>query len=217
MGAELARRLPGVFRTDPAVRAAYSSDASLYRQVPVAVAEPRSVAELARVLEIAADAGLPVTMRGGGTSIAGNSIGPGVVVDTSRHLDRILEIDPDARTAVVQPGVVLDDLRAAAGEHGLTFGPDPSTHSRCTLGGMIGNNACGSHSVAWGTTADNVLALKVLTADGRELHARRGTSGDAGLDRELARLRDARLAPLRTELGRFSRQVSGYGLHHLLP
>ncbi|GLW62675.1 lactate dehydrogenase [Actinomadura rubrobrunea] len=217
MGAELARRLPGVFRTDPAARAAYSSDASLYRQVPVAVAEPRSVEELARVLEIAADAGLPVTMRGGGTSIAGNSIGPGVVVDTSRHLDRILEIDPDARTAVVQPGVVLDDLRAAAGEHGLTFGPDPSTHSRCTLGGMIGNNACGSHSVAWGTTADNVLALKVLTADGKELHARRGTSGDGELDAGLIRLRDACLAPLRTELGRFSRQVSGYGLHHLLP
>ncbi|MEU6035562.1 FAD-binding and (Fe-S)-binding domain-containing protein [Actinomadura sp. NPDC047616] len=217
MGVELARRLPGVFRTDLTTRAAYSSDASLYRRVPAAVAEPRSMEELARVLEIARDAGLPVTMRGGGTSIAGNSIGTGVVVDTSRHLDRVLEIDPDARTAVVQPGVVLDDLRAAAGEYGLTFGPDPSTHSRCTLGGMIGNNACGSHSVAWGTTADNVLALKMLTADGRELHARQGTSGDAALDAELTRLRDAHLAPLRRELGRFSRQVSGYGLHYLLP
>ncbi|MFC6880304.1 MULTISPECIES: FAD-binding and (Fe-S)-binding domain-containing protein [Actinomadura] len=209
--------LPGVFRTDLTVRTAYSSDASIYRRVPVAVAEPRSADDLARVLELAADEGLPVTMRGGGTSIAGNSVGSGIVVDTSRHLRRIRSIDPGARTAVVEPGVVLDDLRAAAGRYGLTFGPDPSSHSRCTLGGMIGNNACGSHSVAWGVTAGNVEALRVLLPGGRELNAERGTSGDARIDAELARLRDAHLGPLRTELGRFSRQVSGYGLHHLLP
>ncbi|MFI0449294.1 FAD-binding and (Fe-S)-binding domain-containing protein [Actinomadura sp. 6N118] len=213
------RRLSGAgfFRTDLTARAAYSSDASIYRQVPVAVAEPRTEADLALTLELAADAGLPVTMRGGGTSIAGNSIGRGIVVDTSRHLNRITSIDPDARTAVVEPGVVLDDLRAAAGAYGLTFGPDPSSHSRCTLGGMIGNNACGSHSVAWGITADNVEALRLLLPDGRELAAGKGTSGDARIDAELTRLRDAHLGPLRTELGRFSRQVSGYGLHHLLP
>ncbi|MFG1997662.1 FAD-binding and (Fe-S)-binding domain-containing protein [Spirillospora sp. NPDC048911] len=213
------RRLPdaGFFRTDLTVRAAYSSDASIYRQVPVAVAEPRTAADLALTLELAAEAGLPVTMRGGGTSIAGNSIGRGIVVDTSRHLDRIMSIDPAARTAVVEPGVVLDDLRAAAGAHGLTFGPDPSSHSRCTLGGMIGNNACGSHSVAWGITATNVEALRVLLPDGTELAAGKGTSGDARVDAGLTRLRDAHLGPLRTELGRFSRQVSGYGLHHLLP
>ncbi|GAA2614527.1 FAD-linked oxidase C-terminal domain-containing protein [Actinomadura fulvescens] len=207
----------GFFRTDLTTRAAYSSDASIYRRVPVAVAEPRTRDELARTLELAAETGLPVTMRGGGTSIAGNSIGRGIVVDTSRHLHRITSIDPAARTAVVEPGVVLDDLRAAAGVHGLTFGPDPSSHSRCTLGGMVGNNACGAHSVAWGITAGNVEALRLLLPDGRELAVGKGTSGDARIDAELTRLRDAHLAPLRTELGRFSRQVSGYGLHHLLP
>jgi FAD/FMN-containing dehydrogenase/Fe-S oxidoreductase len=217
VGERLAAALPGVFRADLTTRTAYSSDASLYRKVPVAVAEVRSAEDLARVLELAAGEGLPVTARGGGTSIAGNSVGPGIVIDTSRRFDRILSIDPDARTAVVQPGVVLDDLGAAAGRYGLTFGPDPSSHSRCTLGGMIGNNACGSHSVAWGITSANIESLRMLLPDGRELTATRGTSGDTRIDTELARLRDAHLAPLRTELGRFSRQVSGYGLHHLLP
>ncbi len=206
-----------MFRTGLTARTAYSSDASIYRKVPVAVAEPRSAEDVARILEVAGEEGLPVTMRGGGTSIAGNSIGAGIVVDTSRHMDRIRSIDPVARTAVVEPGVVLDDLRAAAAPHGLTFGPDPSSHSRCTLGGMIGNNACGSHSVAWGITSANVEGLRLLLPGGRELAARAGTSGDAVVNAELARLRDAHLAPLRTELGRFSRQVSGYGLHHLLP
>ncbi|WP_207400660.1 FAD-binding and (Fe-S)-binding domain-containing protein [Actinomadura roseirufa] len=219
--ADHARRLdaalPGVFRTDLTARAAYSSDASLYRRVPAAVAEPRSTGELARVLALAAAEGLPVTARGGGTSVAGNAIGSGVVVDTSRHLNRIRSLDPEARTAVVEPGAILDDLRAAAAPYALTFGPDPSTHARCTLGGMIGNNACGAHSVAWGTTAANVVALRVLLPDGREVIARRGTSGDGALDAELTRIRDAHLGPLRTELGRFGRQVSGYGLHHLLP
>ncbi|WP_211258818.1 FAD-binding and (Fe-S)-binding domain-containing protein [Spirillospora albida] len=218
---DLARRLdaalPGVFRTDLTARTAYSSDASLYRCVPAAVAEPRSVDDLPRILALAEDEGLPVTMRGGGTSIAGNAVGAGIVVDTSRHLHRIREIDPDARTAVVEPGVVLDRLRAAVAEHGLTFGPDPSTHSRCTLGGMIGNNACGPHSVAWGTTAANVEALRLVLPGGRELAATRGSSGDAGTDSVLTRLRDAHLAQARTELGRFTRQGSGYGLHHLLP
>ncbi|MXQ64882.1 FAD-binding protein [Actinomadura rayongensis] len=209
--------MPGVLRTDLTTRTAYTSDASLYRRLPAAVAEPRDAGDLAAVLALAADEGLPVTPRGGGTSIAGNAIGTGIVVDVSRHLDAVRSVDPDARTAVVRPGAVLDDLRAAAGRHGLTFGPDPSSHSRCTLGGMIGNNACGSHSVAWGVTAANVESVRLMLADGRELHARRGTSGDPRVDAELTRLRDAHLGPLRTELGRFSRQVAGYGLHHLLP
>ncbi|MFC5748355.1 FAD-binding and (Fe-S)-binding domain-containing protein [Actinomadura rugatobispora] len=216
-GRRLSAALPGVFRTDLMTRTAYSSDASVYRQVPVAVAEARSADDLARILELAAAEGLPITARGGGTSIAGNAVGPGIVIDTSRRFNRILSIDPESRTAVVEPGVVLDDLRAAAGRYGLTFGPDPSSHSRCTLGGMIGNNACGSHSVAWGITAANVTALEMLLPDGRELSAGRGGSGDARVDAELTRLRDAHLGSLRTELGRFSRQVAGYGLHHLLP
>ncbi|WP_231335770.1 FAD-binding and (Fe-S)-binding domain-containing protein [Actinomadura graeca] len=219
--ADHARRLdaalPGVFRAGLTVRTAYSSDASIYRRVPAAVAEPRTVDDLARILGLAEEENLSVTPRGGGTSIAGNSIGSGIVVDTSRHLRRIHSIDPEARTAVVEPGVILDDLRAAAGRYGLTFGPDPSSHSRCTLGGMIGNNACGSHSVAWGITSANVEALRMLLPDGRELAAGRGTSGDVAVDAELRRLRDAHPGHLRKELGRFSRQVSGYGLHHLLP
>src|SRR6201999_411156 len=127
--------------------------------------------------------GAPVTARGGGTSIAGQATGTGVVLDFTRHMNRLLEIDPGARTARVQPGLVLDDLRRAAARHGLTFGPDPSTHSRCTLGGMIGNNACGSHSVAWGKTVDNVRDLTVVTYDGTRLVA-----GPTSPD-ELARLR----------------------------
>ena len=217
VGRRLSAALPGVFRTDLTTRTAYSSDASVYRRVPVAVAEARSADDLARIMELAAAEGLPITARGGGTSIAGNAVGPGIVIDTSRRFNRILSIDPEARTAVVEPGVVLDDLRAAAAPYGLTFGPDPSSHSRCTIGGMIGNNACGSHSVAWGITSANVEALDLLLPDGRELSATRGGSGDPAVDAELTRLRDAHLAPLRTELGRFSRQVSGYGLHHLLP
>ncbi len=121
--------------------------------------------ELALVVAICGETGTPLTMRGAGTSIAGNAIGTGVVVSTKR-LDRIVEIDPEAQTAIVEPGVVLDDLNAAAARHGLRVGPDPSTHSRCTLGGMIANNACGSHSVIWGTTAQNVLGLDVIRSDG---------------------------------------------------
>jgi FAD/FMN-containing dehydrogenase/Fe-S oxidoreductase len=214
---KLEAELPGLVRADRTARAAYASDASIYRQVPIAVVEPRSAADVAAVVRAAADTGVPVTARGGGTSVAGNAIGRGVVLDFSRRMNRIVEIDPQARTARVQPGVVLDDLRAAASEHGLTFGPDPSTHSRCTIGGMIGNNACGAHSVAWGTTADNVIELRMVRADGREVTATGTSSGDAGTDERLRALVGDNLALLRTELGRFGRQVSGYGLQHLLP
>ncbi|TDD81504.1 FAD-binding oxidoreductase [Saccharopolyspora karakumensis] len=213
----LSAALPRAARIDLTSRAAYSSDASIYRQMPAAVLEPRDAEEVVAATDIARELGVPVTARGGGTSVAGNAVSPGLVIDFSRHMNAIQHLAPDTRSAVVEPGVILDDLRVAASAHGLTFGPDPSTHSRCTLGGMIGNNACGSHSVAWGTTADNVQALRMLLPDGRRLDARRGTSGDPGVDAELLRLRDANLATVRTELGRFSRQVSGYGLAHLLP
>ncbi|WP_199740518.1 FAD-binding and (Fe-S)-binding domain-containing protein [Saccharopolyspora rhizosphaerae] len=214
---ELGAALPGKVRTDRTALAAYASDASIYRRVPLAVVEPETEADVALVVRAAADAETPVTARGGGTSVAGNAIGSGVVLDFSRRMDRILEIDPQARTARVQPGVVLDDLRAAAAVHGLTFAPDPSTHSRCTIGGMIGNNACGAHSVVWGTTADNVVALRVIRADGSAMSATATGSDDPELDARLRELVSSNLAVLRTELGRFSRQVSGYGLQHLLP
>ncbi|MFB9906685.1 FAD-binding and (Fe-S)-binding domain-containing protein [Allokutzneria oryzae] len=209
--------LPHAARLDSATRAAYSSDASIYRTVPAAIVEPRNRDEVIRAVRVAVEHGVPVTCRGGGTSIAGNSVGEGLVIDFSRHMNRLRTIDPDARTAVVEPGLVLSKLLGAAAQHGLTFGPDPSTLSRCTLGGMIGNNACGPHSVAWGTTADNVVDLDVLLADGRTITARAGTSGDPVLDERLRALTADNLADFRTELGRFSRQVSGYGLASLLP
>lgn len=194
-------------------RAEYSSDASNYRVPPLGVVFPLDAEDVQAAVSVCSSHGVPVTTRGAGTSIAGNSIGPGVVLDLSRHLNGILEIDPEARTARVQAGVVLDDLNAVAAEHGLRFGPDPSTHARCTIGGMIGNDACGSHSVAWGRTSDNVLELEVLCYDG----TRAGTSAlPERITGELRALVEEYRAELRTELGRFSRQVSGYGMHHLL-
>ena len=152
-------------RSDAGARALFASDASLYRTLPTVVAEPTSIDELSAVVRACAETGTSVTMRGAGTSIAGNALGAGVVVAT-RSLARIVELRPTDGYAVVEPGVVLDDLNAAAAAHGLRVGPDPSTHSRCTLGGMVGNNACGSHSVIWGTTAQNILGLDVIRYDG---------------------------------------------------
>lgn len=187
-------------RTDMMTRAAYSSDASVFRRVPAAVAEPRAVADIRTALAAARERGWPVVARGGGTSVAGNAIGDGLIIDTSRHFNRILAIDPQARTATVEPGVICDDLRAAALSHGLTFGPDPSTHSRATIGGMVANNACGSHSVAWGTSASNLVAVTVMLADGREVTLEAGGTSDPALDSQLKQLRDRHLAILRTEL-----------------
>src|SRR5205823_1550428 len=124
-------------------RALMTMDASNYRRIPDAVVAPRDAEDVAAALQVCRERGIPVVPRGGGTSIAGQATGTGVVLDFTRHMRRIVALDPEARTAVVQPGVILDDLRAAAAPRGLTFGPDPSTHSRCTLGGMIGNNSCG--------------------------------------------------------------------------
>jgi FAD/FMN-containing dehydrogenase/Fe-S oxidoreductase len=209
-------------RVDDTTRAVYSSDASLYRVVPRAVAFPTSAEEVAAAVATARELGVAVTARGAGTSVAGNAVGPGLVLDLSRHLHRILEVDPVSRTARVQPGVVLADLQRAASAHGLRFGPDPSTHSRCTIGGMVGNDACGSRALGYGRTADNVEALRLVTGSGDELAASRDggsprTQGFADGVESLQALVDANLAVLRTEFGRFGRQVSGYALHHLLP
>ncbi|NUR57534.1 MAG: FAD-binding oxidoreductase [Catenulispora sp.] len=198
-------------------RAEYSADASNYRHVPLGVGFPRDADQVARAVAICRDHRVPVTLRGGGTSVAGNAIGEGLLLDCSRHFNRLLALDPDARTARVEPGLVLDRLQAAAAPHRLRFGPDPSTASRCTLGGMIGNNACGARSLAFGTTADNVLSLDLLLADGTRATARRGTSGVAELDGRLRALAERHGAAIRRELGRFPRQASGYALQHLLP
>ena len=197
-------------------RATYSSDASLYRVVPQAVVRPRHPDEIAAVLAVAREAGVPVTMRGAGTSIAGNAVGPGIVVDTSKHLNRVLAVDPEARTATVQPGVVHAALQRAVAPHGLRFGPDPSTHTRCTIGGMIGNNACGSRALGYGRTADNVAGMRVLLGDGSSISTR-VQGRPVGAVAALNGLVDGHLEHLRTAFGRFGRQVSGYSLEHLLP
>ncbi len=198
-------------------RAVYSSDASLYRVLPRAVVRPRDVDEVLATLAVCRELGVPLTARGAGTSIAGNAVGPGVVLDTSRHLGRVLAIDPEARTATVEPGVVQAALQTAVRPHGLRFGPDPSTHNRCTIGGMIGNNACGSRALGYGRTADNVVGLDVVTGGGTRLALGPGTSPADGVLADLHGLVAGDLATIRTELGRFGRQVSGYSLEHLLP
>ncbi|SFF72699.1 FAD-binding and (Fe-S)-binding domain-containing protein [Blastococcus tunisiensis] len=198
-------------------RALYSSDASLYRVLPRAVVRPRHVDEVVAALEVCRSLGVPLTARGAGTSIAGNAVGPGVVLDTSRYLSRVHEIDAEARTATVDPGVVQAALQAAARPHGLRFGPDPSTHNRCTVGGMIGNNACGSRALGYGRTSDNVVGLDVVTGAGERLRLAPGTEPTGGVLADLHRLVGASLGPIRTQLGRFGRQVSGYSLEHLLP
>lgn len=156
---DLRAAVRGDVEFDPGARAAYATDSSNYRQIPIGVVFPSSAQDVVAALRICADHDVPVLGRGGGTSLAGQGCNEAVVFDFSRHMDRILEIDPEARVARVQPGVVLDDLRAAAAEHGLTFGPDPATHAWCTLGGMIGNNSCGTHALYAGKTVDNVLQV----------------------------------------------------------
>ncbi|NUS52710.1 MAG: FAD-binding oxidoreductase, partial [Nocardioidaceae bacterium] len=205
-----ALRAAGVADVDDSslARALYSTDASLYRVVPLVVVRPRHTDEALATLAVAREASVPVTLRGAGTSIAGNAVGTGIVVDTTRHLNRVLDVDPEARTATVQPGTVHATLQRAATAHGLRFGPDPSTHTRCTIGGMVGNNACGSRALGYGRTADNVVALDAVTVSG-EPASRHAEA--------LQRLADEHLATLRTSFGRFTRQVSGYSLEHLLP
>ncbi|SHM31966.1 FAD-binding and (Fe-S)-binding domain-containing protein [Streptomyces yunnanensis] len=227
--ADLARELAAAVRGEVSAtagdRALMTMDASNYRRVPDAVVAPRDAEDVAAALRVCRERGVPVVPRGGGTSIAGQATGTGVVLDFTRHMRRIVALDPEARTAVVQPGVVLDDLRDAAAPHGLTFGPDPSTHSRCTLGGMIGNNSCGSHSVAWGTTADNVHTLDLLTYGGEAVRAGRGTDPEGRPTGLPPRLRDGvqalvgrELALLRTGYpAGLPRRISGYALDALLP
>ncbi|WP_278757291.1 FAD-binding and (Fe-S)-binding domain-containing protein, partial [Corynebacterium stationis] len=203
-------------REDMTTRAAYSSDASIFRRIPKAVIEPKSADDIRDGIEIAKQRGWSIISRGGGTSVAGNAIGTGLIIDTSRYFNRILDIDVENRTATVEPGVVCDGLRDAVAEFGLTYGPDPSTHSRCTIGGMVANNACGSHSVAYGTAAENLVSVTLMLANGEEVTFDGSGVSDAGIDKQLHQLVDANADLIDTELGRFPRQVSGYGLHYLL-
>lgn len=212
-------------------RAVYATDSSNYRIPPKLIACPLDQDDLRILLKAARECRVAVTARGAGTSCAGNAIGSGVVIDYSRHLNRIIKIEAEKRYAIVEPGVVQSQLQQAAAEYGLRFGPDPSTSSRCTIGGMIGNNACGPHATAYGRTSDNVLELRLIDGVGREIIAGQ-TPQNAGLaplqDSSshseqikqipgLKSLIETNLATIRTEFGRFGRQVSGYSLEHLLP
>nr|MDQ2709800.1 FAD-binding oxidoreductase [Actinomycetota bacterium] len=226
LAADLARAVAGEVRFDAGTRAMYASDASNYRHLPIGVVRPREVADVEAAVAVCRRYDVPVLPRGAGTSIAGNAVNVAVLLDLTR-LNRITGLDPDARTAQVQPGVVCDALRDAAAPHRLTFGPDPSTHNRCTLGGMIGNNACGPHSVAWGKTVDNVRELDVLTYAGERLTVGRGgVVGVGGLLRPgmqskavdaLHSLADRVADGVRAGFPDLTRRVSGYNLDQLLP
>jgi FAD/FMN-containing dehydrogenase len=169
LATDLQSTVRGEVRFDQGTRALYATDSSNYRQVPIGVVIPRDTDDVVHAMAACRAHGAPVLPRGGGTSVAGQCCNVAVVIDTSKYMNRVLDLDATKKLARVQPGTVLDDLRDTAETHHLTFGPDPATHACCTLGGMIGNNSCGVHSVMAGKTSDNIEELEVLTYDGLRL------------------------------------------------
>lgn len=226
--AALQARLGAAVRFDTAHRAVYASDASNYRQVPIGVVVPDSLADFVEGIRICHDFSAPVLTRGGGTSMNGQAVNEAVVFDMSPRCNQIVALDPEAQSALVEPGVVCDALRNAAEKHGLTFAPDPSTHSRCTIGGMVGNNSCGPHSVMAGKTLENVEELEVLTYDGERFWVGPTSEGEleeiiqAGGRRgqiyaDLKKLRDRYGDLIRAKFPSIKRRVSGFNLDQLLP
>jgi FAD/FMN-containing dehydrogenase/Fe-S oxidoreductase len=225
---ELRTTIKGEVRFNHGSRAAYSMDASNYRQIPIGIVVPLDEADVITTVSICRKFGAPILSRGGGTSLAGQGCNVAVVLDFSKYLNRILELDPEQRFARVQPGLVLDTLRDAAEKYGLTFAPDPSTHNRCTLGGMIGNNSSGTHSLMGGKVQDNIEELRVLLYDGTILTVGATSSEElAQVIREngrrgqiysgLLRLRDRYGAFARDRFAKIPRRVSGYNFDELLP
>ncbi|WDD93694.1 FAD-binding oxidoreductase [Burkholderia sp. FERM BP-3421] len=226
--ADLCRALRGEVRFDAGSKALYASDASNYRQIPLGVVVPADVEDLVAAVDVCRRHDVPFLTRGGGTSQNGQCVNVAVVADTSKYVNRVVSLDPVGKTALVEPGVICDALRDAAERHGLTFAPDPATHSRCTLGGMIANNSCGAHSVMAGKTAENVEALEILTYDGArfwvgptsegELDAIIAEGGRRGdIYRRLRELRDRYADHIRGAFPRIKRRVSGFNLDQLLP
>lgn len=226
--AALRRKVRGEVRFDNGGRALYATDGSNYRQVPIGVVIPRNADDVIATISTCRDHGAPILCRGGGTSLAGQCCNVAVVLDFSKYMSKIIELDPERRIARVQPGIVLDHLRNAAEKYKLTFGPDPASHSRCTLGGMIGNNSCGVHSVMAGKTDQNIEELDVLTYDG--LRMRVGKTSDAELNKiigeggrrgeiysGLKELRNQCGNLVRAKFPNIPRRVSGYNLNYLLP
>jgi FAD/FMN-containing dehydrogenase/Fe-S oxidoreductase len=225
---ELARRVRGEVRFDEASRALYATDASNYRQVPIGVVVPQDVSDVVATLALCREHDLPIVSRGGGTSLAGQGCNAAVLIDFSKYMNGVTELDPERRVARIEPGLVLDDLRARAEQHRLTFAPDPSTHNHCTLGGMIGNNSCGTHSMMGGCTAENVIELDVLLYDGTRLRV--GPTDDrrykalldgggrvADIYRRAYELRERYAGAIRARFPDIPRRVSGYNLPALLP
>lgn len=228
LAAELRSRIEGEVRFDDGSRALYATDGSNYRQVPIGVVIPKHTEDVVETVALCRRYRVPVLGRGAGTSLAGQCCNVAVVIDMSKYMNKILEIDPQRRLARVQPGVVLDDLRNAAEQCHLTFAPDPATHNHNTLGGMIGNNSCGVHSVMGGRTADNVHELEILTYEG--LRLRVGATDEAELEQIIAAgdrrgdmyarlkdLRDRYATEIRQRYPDIPRRVSGYNLDELLP
>jgi FAD/FMN-containing dehydrogenase/Fe-S oxidoreductase len=224
----LKKSVRGEVRFDPGSRALYASDASNYRQLPIGVIFPRDAADVEAALAACRTTGAAVLSRGAGTSLAGQCVNVAVVIDYSRHMNALTSIDPEARLARVEPGIVLDRLRDAAELHHLTYAPDPATHSRCTLGGMIGNNSCGVHGLLGGKVVDNVESLDIVLYDGtrmtvgatpsERLEALIADGGRVGqIYSGLARIRDRYAALVREKFPRIPRRVSGYNLDELLP
>jgi len=220
---DLRNSIAGEVRFDASAKALYAADASNYRQVPIGVVIPKSTDDVVAILAAARKHGAPILSRGGGTSIPGQCTNTAVIIDFSKYLHRIIEIDPVQRLAKVQPGCVLDDLRAAAEEHQLTFGPDPATHKYCTLGGMIGNNSCGVHSIMAGRTADNIHSLEVLLYDGTRLIVGKdyieSTDPKRAIDirERLLAISTTYAADIRERFPNIPRRVSGYSIDQLLP
>jgi FAD/FMN-containing dehydrogenase/Fe-S oxidoreductase len=226
--AALRRHLRGDVRFDSGSRALYATDGSNYRQIPIGIVLPRDKEDVFATVALCREHHAPLLARGGGTSLAGQCCNTAIILDFSRYMSQILDIEPQRRIARVEPGVVLDRLRAEAEKHHLTFAPDPATHDRCTLGGMIGNNSCGVHSIMAGKTDDNIEALEVLTYDGQRLHV--GATSDEDFRRivneggrraqiysGLKQIADRYGEYVRRQFPNIPRRVSGYNLNHLLP
>ncbi len=224
----LRAEIEGEVRFDDGNRALYAADASQYRQVPLGVVIPKNEDDVIKTVAACHRYGAPIVMRGGGTSLAGQGCNVAVLIDMSKYMNNILELDPHKKMARVQPGLILDTLRNAAEKYTLTFGPDPATHNHCTLGGMIGNNSCGTHALMAGKTADNIEELDILTYDG--LRLRVGQTSDQELEQiireggrrgeiyaNLKHIRDKYGDLVRERFPKIPRRVSGYNLDQLLP
>ena len=228
LAADLRRVIRGDVRFDRGSRALYATDGSNYRQVPIGVVLPRDKDDVVAGMQVCREHGAPMLSRGGGTSLAGQCCNVAVVFDFTKHMRAIVELDAGGKRARVEPGLVLDTLRDAAERHHLTFAPDPSTHNHCTLGGMIGNNSCGVHSVMGGKAVDNVESLEILTYEGLQMEVAatseseleaiiRGGGRRGQIYSGLKRLRDKYADLIRQRFPNIPRRVSGFNLDQLLP